>query len=173
MRAVPDGTVTFLFTSIEGSTKLLQRLGDEYARALGEHQALLRAAFAAHRGAEVDTQGDAFFVAFATAPTAPAAPTAPTAPTASAAVGATTSPCGLNNLGVAARRRGDVAQSETLLREALAETAGVARQAERTARLLGAAAALRATLGAPLSSPEQSGVEQAVAAARTALGEVA
>src|SRR5690348_5481843 len=71
--ALPTGTVTFLFTDIEGSTQLLRRLGAEYARALGEHQALLRAAFAAHDGAEVDTQGDAFFVAFATAPQAVAA----------------------------------------------------------------------------------------------------
>jgi class 3 adenylate cyclase len=71
--ALPTGTVTFLFTDIEGSTQLLQRLGEDYARVLGEHQALLRAAFAAHGGAEVDTQGDAFFVAFPTAPAAVAA----------------------------------------------------------------------------------------------------
>ena len=64
---LPTGTVTFLFTDIEGSTRLLQRLGDAYAGALGDHQALLRAAFTAHGGVEVDTQGDAFFVAFATA----------------------------------------------------------------------------------------------------------
>src|SRR5262249_19506268 len=69
MRALPTGTVTFLLTDIEGSTNLLQRLGDGYARALGEHR-VLRAAFAAHNGAEVDTQGDAFFVAFPTAPAA-------------------------------------------------------------------------------------------------------
>ncbi|MDE3228384.1 MAG: adenylate/guanylate cyclase domain-containing protein, partial [Chloroflexota bacterium] len=67
MAQLPSGTVTFLFTDIEGSTQLLQRLGPAYARALGEHQALLRAAFAAHDGAEVDTQGDAFFVAFPSA----------------------------------------------------------------------------------------------------------
>ncbi len=71
--SLPTGTVTFLFTDIEGSTRLLQRLGPDYARALGEHQALLRAAFAAYGGAEVDTQGDAFFVAFASAPAAVAA----------------------------------------------------------------------------------------------------
>jgi predicted ATPase/class 3 adenylate cyclase len=68
--APPTGTVTLLFTDIEGSTRLLHRLGSEYARALGEHQALLRAAFAAHGGVEVDTQGDAFYVAFASAPAA-------------------------------------------------------------------------------------------------------
>jgi predicted ATPase/class 3 adenylate cyclase len=73
MAQLPSGTVTFLFTDIEGSTKLLQRLGDDYARVLGEHQALLRAAFAAQGGAEVDTQGDAFFVAFPSAPEAVAA----------------------------------------------------------------------------------------------------
>ena len=70
---LPTGTVTLLFTDIEGSTKLLQRLGAQYARALGEHQTLLRAAFAAHGGTEVDTQGDAFFVAFPSAPEAVAA----------------------------------------------------------------------------------------------------
>jgi predicted ATPase/class 3 adenylate cyclase/DNA-binding XRE family transcriptional regulator/catechol 2,3-dioxygenase-like lactoylglutathione lyase family enzyme len=68
--ALPEGTITFLFTDIEGSTLLLQQLGAVYAQALGEHQALLRAAFAAHGGTEVDTQGDAFFVAFPTAPQA-------------------------------------------------------------------------------------------------------
>jgi predicted ATPase/class 3 adenylate cyclase/transcriptional regulator with XRE-family HTH domain len=71
--AILAGTVTFLFTDIEGSTKLLQQLGAAYADALGEHQALLRAAFTAHEGVEVDTQGDAFFVAFASAPQAVAA----------------------------------------------------------------------------------------------------
>jgi predicted ATPase/class 3 adenylate cyclase/Tfp pilus assembly protein PilF len=78
MPDLPTGTVTFLFTDIEGSTRLLQRLGPDYARVLGEHQALLRAAFAAHAGAEVDTQGDAFFAAFATAQQALAAAVAAT-----------------------------------------------------------------------------------------------
>lgn len=68
-RALPDGTVTFLFTDVEGSTRLLQELGDErYAKALAEHRHSLRAAFEARSGVEVDTQGDAFFVAFPTAP---------------------------------------------------------------------------------------------------------
>jgi len=71
---LPAGTVTFLFTDIEGSTRLLKELGaDSYAEALGEHRRLLRAVFAAHGGVEVDTQGDAFFVAFPTAPGAVAA----------------------------------------------------------------------------------------------------
>jgi len=66
---LPSGTVTFLFTDVEGSTKLLHELGaEEYAQALGEHRRILREAFAAHGGVEVDTQGDAFFVAFPTAP---------------------------------------------------------------------------------------------------------
>ena len=66
---LPSGTVTFLFTDIEGSTRLLHALGPEqYAKALAEHRRLLRDAFAAHGGVEVDTQGDAFFVAFPTAP---------------------------------------------------------------------------------------------------------
>jgi len=75
MRAqLPSGTVTFLFTDIEGSTRLLHALGpDAYAKALARHRHLLREAFAAHAGVEVDTQGDAFFVAFPTAEEAVAA----------------------------------------------------------------------------------------------------
>src|SRR6266508_2212378 len=68
-RELPSGTVTFLFTDIEGSTKLLNQLGPQaYAEALREHRRALREAFARHGGVEVDTQGDAFFVAFPTAP---------------------------------------------------------------------------------------------------------
>ena len=68
-RDLPSGTVTFLFTDVEGSTRLLQQLGAEgFATALAEHRRLLREAFAAEAGVEVDTQGDAFFVAFPTAP---------------------------------------------------------------------------------------------------------
>jgi predicted ATPase/class 3 adenylate cyclase len=70
---LPTGTVTFLFSDIENSTRLLERLGTDYARVLGEHQALLRAAWAAHGGVEIDTAGDGFFVAFPTAPAAIAA----------------------------------------------------------------------------------------------------
>ena len=65
---LPTGTVTFLFTDIEGSTRLLHALGPEaYGAALAEHRRTLREAFAAHSGVEVDTQGDAFLVAFPTA----------------------------------------------------------------------------------------------------------
>jgi hypothetical protein len=64
---LPSGTVTFLFTDIEGSTRLLQELGDAYVDALAEHRRLLREIFVRHAGVEVDTQGDAFFYAFATA----------------------------------------------------------------------------------------------------------
>jgi predicted ATPase/class 3 adenylate cyclase len=67
-RSLPSGTVTFLFTDIEGSTRLLHKLGDGYAGALAEHRRILRETFSAHGGAEVDTQGDAFFVAFPNAP---------------------------------------------------------------------------------------------------------
>ena len=68
MPDLPTGTVTFLFTDIEGSTRLLDELGAEaYGAALAEHRRLLRDAFARHSGVEVDTQGDAFFVAFPTA----------------------------------------------------------------------------------------------------------
>ena len=67
-RDLPAGTVTFLFTDIEGSTRLLRQLGPElYAEALAGHRRVLRDAFAAEGGVEVDTQGDAFFVAFPTA----------------------------------------------------------------------------------------------------------
>ena len=73
MRELPAGTVTFLFTDIEGSTRLLRELGDGYADALAVHRRVLRDAFAAHDGFEIDTQGDAFFVAFARAADALAA----------------------------------------------------------------------------------------------------
>ena len=64
MPELPSGAVTFLFTDIEGSTRLVKQLRDRYGEVLGEHQRLLREAFAAHGGHEVDTQGDSFFVAF-------------------------------------------------------------------------------------------------------------
>jgi class 3 adenylate cyclase len=68
MPGLPTGTITFLFTDIEGSTTLLQRLGDRrYAEVLAEHQRLLRAAFEEGHGQEVDTQGDAFLVVFSRA----------------------------------------------------------------------------------------------------------
>ena len=74
MRNLPTGTVTFLFTDIEGSTKLLHSLGvDGYAQALAEHRRLIREVCSRHDGVEVDTQGDAFFFAFPTAPGALAA----------------------------------------------------------------------------------------------------
>ena len=73
-RELPTGTVTFVFTDVEGSTRLLQRLGaDAYADALAEHRRTLREAFVRHDGVEVDTQGDSFFIAFSTAPAAIAA----------------------------------------------------------------------------------------------------
>ncbi|MGO8947315.1 MAG: ATP-binding protein [Ktedonobacterales bacterium] len=78
MAQLPTGTVTLLFTDIEGSTQLLHWLGPAYAQALSLHQAVLRAAFAAYAGAEVDTQGDAFFVAFPSAPQAVASAAAAT-----------------------------------------------------------------------------------------------
>ena len=73
-RELPAGTVTFAFTDVEGSTKLLRQLGtDAYADALAEHRRALRATFVRHDGVEVDTQGDSFFIAFSTAPAALAA----------------------------------------------------------------------------------------------------
>src|SRR5881396_2820512 len=71
--SLPHGTVTFLFTDIEGSTRLLQELGDGYADVLVEHRRALRDTWQRHDGIEVDTQGDAFFVAFARASDAVAA----------------------------------------------------------------------------------------------------
>src|SRR5436190_23053481 len=67
MHQLPTGTVTFLFTDIEGSTSLLQQLGERYLDLLAECRDLLRTSFQAYGGQEVDTQGDAFFVAFARA----------------------------------------------------------------------------------------------------------
>jgi YVTN family beta-propeller protein len=67
MSELPSGAITFLFTDIEGSTQLVKQLRDRYGEVLAEHQRLLRAAFEAHGGHEVDTQGDSFFVAFTSA----------------------------------------------------------------------------------------------------------
>ena len=66
---LPTGTVTFLFSDVEGSTKLLRDLGaDAYADALAKHRRIVREACEAEHGVEVDTQGDAFFFAFPSAP---------------------------------------------------------------------------------------------------------
>jgi predicted ATPase/class 3 adenylate cyclase len=73
MAELPSGTVTFLFSDIEGSTRLLTRLRDGYAELLAAHQRLLRGAFDEHEGHEVHTEGDAFFVVFARAKDAIAA----------------------------------------------------------------------------------------------------
>ena len=70
---LPSGTVTFLFTDVEGSTRLLNQLGTSYVEVLSEHHRILRTAFAAHGGREVDNQGDSFFVVFQTAKDAVAA----------------------------------------------------------------------------------------------------
>ncbi|MCA1703878.1 MAG: adenylate/guanylate cyclase domain-containing protein [Actinobacteria bacterium] len=66
MSQLPTGTVTFVFTDIEGSTRLLHTLGPRYRDALEDHRTILRDAFSSHAGTEVDTQGDAFLVAFPT-----------------------------------------------------------------------------------------------------------
>jgi class 3 adenylate cyclase len=72
-RDLPSGTVTFLFTDIEGSTLLLRELGEAYLAAFAEHRRILREAFARHSGVEVGTGGDAFFVVFRSAAQAVAA----------------------------------------------------------------------------------------------------
>jgi YVTN family beta-propeller protein len=63
----PSGAVTFLFTDIEGSTRLVKHLRDRYGQVLAEHQSLLRGAFSAHAGHEVGTHGDSFLVVFSSA----------------------------------------------------------------------------------------------------------
>ena len=84
---LPQGEVTLLFTDVEGSTQLLHELGPEpYAELLGRHRRLLREAFTARGGVEVDTQGDAFFVSFPSAQEAVAAATAAQAALSSAAI---------------------------------------------------------------------------------------
>ena len=64
MAELPTGTVTFLFTDVEGSTHLLKELREGYAEVLLEHQRLLRSVFEEAGGHEIDTQGDAFFFVF-------------------------------------------------------------------------------------------------------------
>src|SRR5437867_172707 len=73
MAELPSGTVTFLFSDVEGSTRLLKRLRGGDADVLAEHQRVLREAFDEYDGCEIDTQGDGFFVAFARASDAIAA----------------------------------------------------------------------------------------------------
>ena len=70
---LPTGTVTFLFTDVEGSTRLVHDLGDRWPPLLERHRTIIRAALAAHGGVEVQTEGDGFFAAFARAPSAVAA----------------------------------------------------------------------------------------------------
>src|SRR5262249_12596626 len=62
--SLPSGTVTFLFTDIEGSTALLRELGDRYADVLGRERSILRETLTDAGGQEIDTQGDAFFFSF-------------------------------------------------------------------------------------------------------------
>src|SRR5580765_1969281 len=73
MPPLPSGTVTFVFTDIEGSTRLLQELGDTYAGVARDHRQIVRDAFNAHDGTEIDTQGDSFFYSFTRARDAVAA----------------------------------------------------------------------------------------------------
>lgn len=64
---IPSGTVTFLFTDIEGSTRLLETLRDQYEALLSDHHRILRAALPRWNGHEINIQGDSFFIAFARA----------------------------------------------------------------------------------------------------------
>jgi class 3 adenylate cyclase len=67
MASLPAGTVTFVFSDVEGSTGLLKRLGDGYGELITEHRRIVRETFAARDGVEIDMQGDSFFFAFARA----------------------------------------------------------------------------------------------------------
>ena len=73
MATLPSGTVTFVFSDIEGSTALLKQLGERYEAVLSDHRRLMRACFTERGGVEIDTQGDAFFFAFTRARDAVAA----------------------------------------------------------------------------------------------------
>jgi class 3 adenylate cyclase len=73
MTTLPSGTVTFVFSDIEGSTGLLKRLGESYGDLLAEHRRIVRETFGEHEGVEIDMQGDSFFFAFARARDAVAA----------------------------------------------------------------------------------------------------
>lgn len=73
MANLPAGTVTFVFSDIEGSTGLLKRLGESYTELIADHRRIVRDTFGRHQGIEIDTQGDAFFFAFARARDAVAA----------------------------------------------------------------------------------------------------
>ena len=64
MSGLPGGTVTFVFTDVEGSTRLLQELGDDFAELAREHRRIVCEAFGARAGTEIDTQGDSFFFSF-------------------------------------------------------------------------------------------------------------
>ena len=73
MSALPSGTVTFLFSDIEGSTALLKRLDERYRELIARHRQIVRETFSQHGGVEIDMQGDSFFFAFARARDAVAA----------------------------------------------------------------------------------------------------
>jgi class 3 adenylate cyclase len=73
MSTLPTGTVTFVFTDVEGSTALVKQLGEQYGELLSSHRRLIREPFSARVGVEIDTQGDAFFFAFSSAKKALAA----------------------------------------------------------------------------------------------------
>jgi class 3 adenylate cyclase len=64
MSSLPGGTVTFVFTDVEGSTRLLQELGDDYAGVTRDHRRIVRETFGDRGGTEIDTQGDSFFFSF-------------------------------------------------------------------------------------------------------------
>ena len=67
MAQLPTGTVTFFFSDIEGSTRLIEAVGTQCGGVLERHHALIREAFAVHRGTEIGTEGDSFFAVFPTA----------------------------------------------------------------------------------------------------------
>ena len=182
MQARPTGTVTFLFTDIEGSTKLWKQNADAMRPALARHDILLRDAIETVGGYVFKTVGDAFCAAFSTAPEA-----------LQAALGneeAAARGKALNGAGVLARLQGDDARAQALYAESLSirrqlgdlegisegleEMAGVALgqgDPERAARMCGASAALNASIGSPLSPSEQERLDKTLAGAAALVGE--
>src|SRR3972149_1322891 len=116
--ALPTGTVTFLFTDIEGSTRLAERLGTAtWSELLEAHQAILRQAFAASDGREIKTEGDSFFVVFRTAPAAVGATGPPAgggAPPRTRARGAGGRPAGVGLRDLGGPRRKDLPRPERI-----------------------------------------------------------
>jgi class 3 adenylate cyclase len=157
MHQLPMGTVTLLFTDMEGSTHLLQQLGERYTNLLEEYRQLLRAAFQQWNGHEVDTQGDALSL-YALAQIV-------------AAQGDDARSQSLYEEGIAVARKAGNRETLTFGLEGLAGVVAVQGELVWAARLWGAAEALPATIGSPIAPVERPAYESSVTAARAQLGE--